>query len=180
MPCWESFFPRDEDGGGQGFFIEADIHIPPSRHDYLEGLPPAPSHTRIATKDLPSHMQFLVRERYGENYEGGKTDKLIASLSDKKDIVMHHSTARIYARIGARVTVKRVLSFRQKNIMNQWVQKATEGRRLAALRGDDLLVNLYKLIVNAVFGKTIGLFSLIVFVFVFVFFLFLLTKLFFF
>ena len=156
MPSWDASFPRDKDGGGQGFFIEADVHIPPSRHHYLEGLPPAPAHTKIATEDLPPHMQFLVRERYGENYEGGKTDKLIASLSDKRQIVMHHSTARIYARIGACVTVRRVLSFRQKNIMNQWVQRATEGRRRASLRGDDLLVNLYKLIINAVFGKTIG------------------------
>ena len=150
MPKWEEYFPRDEEGGGRGLFIEADIHIPPSRHSHLEGLPPAPTHTSVRTGDLPPHMQFLVKERYGEGYEGGKTDKLIASLADKKGIVMHHSTARIYARIGAQVHVKRVLGFRQKNVMHQWVKKATQGRRDASLRGDELMINLYKLIINAV------------------------------
>ena len=38
MPSWDTFFPHDTEGVGQGFFIEADVHIPPDRHEYLEGL----------------------------------------------------------------------------------------------------------------------------------------------
>ena len=155
MPQWGDFFPRAEDEVGRGFFVEVDIHIPPERHDYLSGLPPAPNHTRISTSSLPDHMQYLFKERYGENYEGGKCDKLIASLLDKQDHILHHSTARMYARIGAQVVIKRALGFDQRNVMKPWVEKATQGRKLAALRGDTLLVCLYKLIVNAVFGKTI-------------------------
>ena len=150
MPSWESLFPKDEEGVSKGFFIEADIHFPPERHDYLQGLPPAPAHTKIGVEDLPPHIQHLVRERFGEKYSGGKSEKLVASLLDKEGVVMHHSTIELYARLGARITVKKVLGFLESNVMNDWVEKATAGRTKAALQGDILLVALYKLIINAV------------------------------
>ena len=150
MPSWDTLFPHDKEGVGQGFFIEADVHVPDDRHEYLQGLPPAPAHTKIGVDDLPPHIQLLVRERYGEKYSGGKSEKLIASLLDKEDLVMHHSTAELYARLGVRITVKKVLGFIESSVMNAWVEKATAGRIKAALEGDVLMVSLYKLIINAV------------------------------
>ena len=35
MPRFEEYFPQKEEGG-EGFFIECDINIPPERHDYLQ------------------------------------------------------------------------------------------------------------------------------------------------
>ena len=150
MPSWEALFPHDEEGVGRGFFIEADVHVPDDRHEYLQGLPPAPAHTKIEVDDLPPHIQLLVRERYGDKYSGGKTEKLIASLLDKENLVMHHSTAELYARLGATITVKKVLGFTESSVMNAWVEKATAGRTKAAIEGDVLMVALYKLIINAV------------------------------
>jgi hypothetical protein len=51
--------------------------------------------------------------------------------------------------------VCKVLSFQQAPILRSWVNKATEGRRKASQAGDTLLVNLYKLMVNSVYGKFI-------------------------
>ena len=163
MPSWDTFFPHDTEGVGQGFFIEADVHIPPDRHEYLEGLPPAPAPTKIGIEDLPPHIQLLLKERYGEHYSGGKVEKLVASLLDKKDLVMHHSTAELYARLGAQITVKRVLAFIESNVMEAWVRKATQGRTKAALEGDVLMVALYKLIINAVVS-TLNLFHTLNFI----------------
>ena len=149
-PRWEEYFDESE-----GFFIECDIEIPLEFHDRLKHLPPAPTHTTVETKDLPDHIQELYKERFGEASSSMKSEKLIASLTDKKDQVLHHSTACMYARIGATIKVKRALQFVQKTVLKQWVDKATEGRKQAGLAGDDLLVALYKLIINSVFGKFI-------------------------
>ena len=149
-PGWEEYFDESE-----GFFMECDIEIPLEFHDRLKHLPPAPTHTTVETKDLPDHIQELYKERYGKASSSMKSEKLIASLTDKENQVLHHSTACTYARIGAIIKVKRVLQFVQKPILKQWVDKATEGRKQASLAGDDLLVALYKLIINSVFGKFI-------------------------
>ena len=42
------------------------------------------------------------------------SEKLCASLVDKKDIVLHSENALVYSRIGARIVVKRVLAFKQE------------------------------------------------------------------
>ena len=152
MPRFEEYFPQKEEGG-EGFFIECDINIPPERHDYLQFLPPAPTHTGVYFSALPPHMQEMYRQRYGEAGGDKMTEKLIASLSDKENVVLHHTTAAMYAKIGAKITPKRAVRFIQSNILRPWIEKATLGRKRAADNGDELLVAVYKLIINSVFGK---------------------------
>ena len=152
MPRFEEYFPQKEEGG-EGFFIECDINIPPERHDYLQFLPPAPTHTGVYFSALPPHMQEMYRQRYGEAGGDKMTEKLIASLSDKENVVLHHTTAAMYAKIGAKITPKRAVRFVQSNILRPWIEKATSGRKRAADNGDELLVAVYKLIINSVFGK---------------------------
>ena len=157
MPRWKEYF-----GPNQGFFIECDVKIPKDRHDKLQFLPPAPVHTTVKTSDLPEHIQMLFKERYGKGMSDMKTEKLIASLVDKENIVLHHSTARIYSYIGAQITVKRVLSFVQDKVLKAWIEKATEGRIRASEAGDELLVAFYKLIINATFGQYIIIIVIII------------------
>ena len=152
MPMWAEYFP-EQDGYGEGFFLEVDVEIPPELHDKLQYLPPAPCHTSVSTSSLPPHMQEMYRQRYGEDAHGTTSEKLIASLLDKKDVVLHYTTAEMYARIGARLKIKKVLRFTQGKILQNWIKKATMGRKAASLAGDDLLVALYKLIINSVFGE---------------------------
>ena len=152
MPVWTEYFP-EQDGYGEGFFVEVDIDIPQELHDKLQYLPPAPCHTSVATSSLPPHMQEMYRQRYGEDARGTTSEKLIASLLNKTDVVLHYTTAEMYARLGARLKVKKVLRFTQGKILENWIKKATMGRKAAALAGDDLLVALYKLIINSVFGE---------------------------
>ena len=133
--------------------MEVDIDIPQELHDKLQYLPPAPCHTSVATSSLPPHMQEMYRQRYGEDARGTTSEKLIASLLNKTDVVLHYTTAEMYARLGARLKVKKVLRFTQGKILENWIKKATMGRKAAALAGDDLLVSLYKLIINSVFGE---------------------------
>ena len=152
MPIWTDFFP-EQGGYGEGFFLEADIEIPRALHDYLQYLPPAPCHTSVPMSSLPPHMQEMYRQRYGEAGGDKMTEKLIASLSDKENVVLHYTTAAMYAKIGAKITPKRAVRFVQSNILRPWIEKATSGRKRAADNGDELLVAVYKLIINSVFGK---------------------------
>ena len=87
------------------------------------------------------------------------SEKLIASLADKENIILHHTTASIYARIGAKITPKRAVRFVQSNILCPWIEKATLGRKQASDNGDELLVAVYKLIINSVFGDIFKNFS---------------------
>ena len=152
MPVWTDFFP-EQDGYGEGFFVQVDIEIPEDLHDHLQYLPPAPCHTSVPTSSLPPHMQEMYRQRYGEGAKDSTPEKLIASLMDKKDVVLHYTTAEMYARLGVKLKVKKVLRFIQGRVLENWIKKATLGRKAAALAGDDLLVAVYKLIINSVFGK---------------------------
>lgn len=161
MPIWEEYFP-EKDGYGEGFFVQVDIEIPEHLHDKLQYLPPAPCHTSVSTSSLPPHMQEMYKQRYGEAAKGSTSEKLIASLLDKKDVVLHYTTAEMYARMGARLTIKKVLRFTQGRILESWIQKATMGRKAAALAGDELLVALYKLIINSVFGEKVTLITMLI------------------
>ena len=152
MPIWTDYFP-EQNGYGEGFFVQVDIDIPEELHDKLQYLPPAPCHTSVSTSSLPPHMQEMYRQRYGEGAQGSTSEKLIASLLNKKDVVLHYSTAEMYARIGAKLKIKKVLRFTQGRILENWIKKATMGRKAAALVGDELLVALYKLIINSVYGE---------------------------
>jgi hypothetical protein len=78
MPDWNDL-PANE-----GFFIEVDVEYPESRHDYMRDLPPAPAPTTIRQDDLSEHYKHLWRCRYGQDGEIPDSEKLIASLVDKK------------------------------------------------------------------------------------------------
>jgi hypothetical protein len=83
MPDW-SDIPATE-----GFFIEVDVEYPKSRHDYMRDLPPAPAPTTIRQDDLSEHYKHVWRCRYGENGQIPDSEKLIASLVDKKGKLIH-------------------------------------------------------------------------------------------
>jgi hypothetical protein len=78
MPDW-NVLPQHE-----GYFIEVDVEYPESRHDYMRDLPPAPAPTTVRQDDLSEHYKHLWRCRYGQDGEIPDSEKLIASLVNKK------------------------------------------------------------------------------------------------
>ena len=150
-PDWTEYFPDSS----KGYYLECDVTFPIDRHEKLSNFPPCPTRTKITEDDVSSHFKQAWRARYGEGVKMPDCEKLCASLTDKKSVVLHSENAIVYSRIGAKIVVKKVLRFRQERILQRWVEFATEGRRKASLAGDQLLVDCFKLCVNSLFGKFI-------------------------
>ena len=97
--------------------------------------------------DLHSDLPFLP-----ERMEINKCKKLVCNLYDKKKYVVHIKSLKQASNHGLKLKkIRRVIEFNQKAWLKPYIDMNTELRKLAR---NDFEEDLFKLMNNSVFGKT--------------------------
>ena len=128
--------PLPDENADEGYVFEVDLHVPQHQHDYLSDLPPAP----IMQK--PS------------NATAAPAAKLLLTLEDKKNYIVHSALLKFYVEVmGVVVTkVHRAVRFQQSAVFQKYIASNTTKRAAAKTKFHK---DYYKLKNNSLYGKTV-------------------------
>ena len=132
-----------------GYVFEVDLEYPQEReiHDRHRDLPFCPEVRKAPTDQLPYEQDVL------KNFGVGKSSKLMSTLHDKNGYVIHYKLLQQAVRNGLRIRrIHRALRFQQSAWLQPYVALNTALRQAATNKFE---VELYKLMVNAVYGMSL-------------------------
>ena len=125
----EDFIKNYDENNDKGYIFEVDVKYPKRLHE------------------LHSDLLFL-----SERMEVNKCKKLVCNLFNKKKYVAHINTLKQALNHGLKLkTIHRVIEFNQEAWLKPYIDMNTELRKLAK---NDFEKDLFKLMNNSVFGKT--------------------------
>ena len=125
----EEFIKNYYENDKKGYILEVDVKYPKELHDLHSDLPL-----------LPKRMEI------------NKCKKLVCNLYDKKKYVVHINSLKQALNHGLKLKkIHRIIEFNQKAWLKPYIDMNTELRKLAR---NDFEKDLFKLMNNSVFGKT--------------------------
>ena len=141
------------DDNHEGYFVECDLSFPEELHDKFKEYPPCPENL-TPNMEWFSEFQKDLGKSYGaiknDKYRG--SDKLVPHLMEHKKYVLHYRNLKYIKELGVQIdNVHRVISFEQSPWLEVYISFNTEERKKAK---DDFEKDFFKLMNNAVFGKT--------------------------
>ena len=129
---------------------EVDIEIPKELHDILVDYPLCPEIKNIP-EDMLSEYQKYLNDKLNIKYNE-KDKKLILDLLPKKNYKVYYKNLEYYLKLGLKVIkVHRILTFDEKPFLKEYIDLNTELRKNSK---NDLEKDLFKLMNNAIFGKS--------------------------
>lgn len=133
------------DDSETGYIFEVDLHYPKEIHDLHNDFP------FCAEKRLLSNEATDIIAARGQS-KGNKIEKLLLTLYDKKNYVLHYRMLKLALRHGLVLKkVNRILKFKQSLWLKPYIDLNTELRTKAE---NDFEKSLFKLLNNAIYGKT--------------------------
>ena len=125
----EEFIKNYDENNNKGYILEVDVKYPRKLHDLYSDLP-----------FLPKRIKF------------DKCKKLVCNLRNKKNYVVHIKSLKQALNHGLKLKkVNRITEFNQEAWLKPYIDMNTELRKVAS---NDFEKDFYKLMNNAVFGKT--------------------------
>ena len=132
----------------EGYILEVDLEYPEDLNELHNSYPLAPE-CMVVQKEWMSEYQ---RHLLGVGVAPTDVEKLVPNLHNKSRYVLHYRNLQLYLSLGLCLTVvHRALRFDQSPWMEPYIRMNTELRKKAASGFEK---DLYKLMNNSVFGKT--------------------------
>ena len=129
---------------------EVDIEIPTNLHNKFKDYPVCPEIKNIPENNLSEYQNYLNNKlniKYNE-----KDKKLILDLLPKKNYKIYYKNLEYYMKLGVRITkIHKILTFDEKPFLKEYIDLNTNLRKKAI---NDLEKDLFKLMNNAIFGKS--------------------------
>ena len=135
--------------GKNGLILEVDLEYPQELHDMHNDYPVCPEKVKVSKNMLSTYCK-KIDKKY--NISIGLVSKLIPTLRDKKEYVLHYRNLQLYLDLGLKIKkVHQVLKFNQSPWLKQYIDFNTEKRKHAK---NSFEKDFFKLMNNSVFGKT--------------------------
>ena len=129
---------------------EVDIEIPTNLHNKFKDYPLCPEIKNIPENNLSEYQNYLNNKlniKYNE-----KDKKLILDLLPKKNYKIYYKNLEYYMKLGVKITkIHKILTFDEKPFLKEYIDLNTNLRKKAK---NDLEKDLFKLMNNAIFGKS--------------------------
>ena len=135
--------------GKKGLILEVDLECPQELHDMHNDYPICPERVKVSNDMLSGYCKKIA-EKYIISID--LVSKLIPTLRDKKEYVLHYRNLQLYLDLGLKIKkIHRVLKFDQSPWLKQYIDFNTEKRKHAK---NSFEKDFFKLMNNSVFGKT--------------------------
>ena len=134
---------------GIGHIYEVDLEYPEELHDLHNDYPCAPEKIKVSD-DMLSDYCREIKDKF--NISSGNIHKLIPTLEDKKNYVIHEELLKLYLSLGLKLKkIHRILEFSEKPWLKPYIDFNTDKRMNAKNAFEK---DFFKLMNNSVFGKT--------------------------
>ena len=110
--------------GKKGLILEVDLEYPQELHEIHNDYPVAPEKVKVSNNMLSAYCKKIA-EKY--NFSIGLVSKLIPTLRDKKEYVLHYRNLQLYLDLSLKIKeVHRVLKFDQSLWLKQYIDFNTK------------------------------------------------------
>jgi len=134
-----------------GFILEVDMDYPKHLHELHSNFPLAPENIEVTFDNLSDFSKQALLNL--ENKPRYKDVKLVATLYNRMNYVVHFKNLKLYLQLGLKLRkIHKVLQFKQKNFIAPFIEKCTEKRMKACTKFEQ---DQFKKVANCVYGKTI-------------------------
>ena len=86
--------------GKKGLILEVDLEYPQELHDILNDYPVAPEKVKVSNNMLSAYCKKIAKKY---NISVGLVSKLIPTLRDKKEYVLHYRNLQLYLDLGLKI-----------------------------------------------------------------------------